>query len=135
MGIFGRSIDIFDPNFGYTEDDQKILMQAAWLRLQTEPGTYFEDPDYGLLVSDLVNSDMTQQELSVFAARVQNQLALDDRLAETRVVAENMVDKGSNVIVDLTITLVPHTGDGFTFTVSLTETDNAIDIILGRVTQ
>ncbi|MCC6559660.1 MAG: hypothetical protein IT372_42630 [Polyangiaceae bacterium] len=121
MGAFGESIDIFDPNFRALTDDQRILLQAAYMRLNTAAGTYWDDPDYGLLVSDLVNADMTEDEVLSLQSRVKAQLELDERLEAAIVTAALAATDGDNVSVKLAIRLVPRDGDAFTFTLAATE--------------
>lgn len=112
MGIYGESIDIFDKFVRRLTDDRKILLQAAWM-----PGTYAEDPDYGLLVSDLVAADLTPAQLGQFAARVRAQLELDDRLSEARVTATFTPDG----VLTARIVLVLEDGEEADFTIAITE--------------
>ncbi|AUX33211.1 uncharacterized protein SOCE836_053650 [Sorangium cellulosum] len=54
MSAYGESINIDSPTFRRTRDPARIIAQAIEMRLSTRRGTYIDDPDYGLLIDDLL---------------------------------------------------------------------------------
>jgi phage baseplate assembly protein W len=114
------TVDIWSPVFARLTDDQRALVQAAYMRLTTEAGTYWTDPDYGLDLSDYVNEDIDETRLQTIAVEVKAQLERDDRIATARVTATISGPLDSTALV-LAIGVEPVEGEPVTFTVRFSD--------------
>ena len=132
MGAYGESVDIFNRNFKPLSDDQQIVLQAAYMRVSTAPGTYWDDPDYGILLTELVNADLSEDDLLSLESRVKAQLELDERIDTAIVAAVIEETTGGSVSVRMTIRLVPSEGEAFTFT--LRASDATVELLTGGET-
>lgn len=126
MGLYGTTIDIFSPSFAALSDDKRILLQAAYMRLMTEPGTYQEDPDYGLDVTELVQAELTDAEIGRLQQRIQSHLERDERVEEASV---------SVVVTDDELRIDVHVvgADGEEADFALAVTEETAEIIAGSV--
>lgn len=84
-----------------------LVGEAAIRRLSTERGTLLYDPNYGLLLIDLMNKPMTVAEQAAIPGRIAAELEKDTRV-ERAVVTVTPVERG----YDIDILLVTIDGTG-----------------------
>lgn len=101
------SFDIDNPFFELTEDASVIRAQEARMRLSTAPGTLVEDPQYGFLLSSLVEQGLTAEALARTPDAVRAQLQLDPANATVVVVPTVTRDANGDYGLDLGITITP----------------------------
>jgi phage baseplate assembly protein W len=82
---YGESINIDSPTFRRTRDRARIKAQAIEMRLSTRRGTYFDDPDYGLLVDDLLLDAAPAGRRSRIAAAIAGEIEKDERVESATV--------------------------------------------------
>ncbi len=75
--LFGTRLDIRSRFFRTTTVDATIAVQRAEMVLGTRRGTYWKRPDYGLLVDDFVNAEVTPAGFSRLAEQIKGALAAD----------------------------------------------------------
>ncbi|MFO0588842.1 MAG: hypothetical protein U0441_14930 [Polyangiaceae bacterium] len=114
MGNYGETINIDSPLFRRLSDDAAILAQALNMRLDTEKGTYWDDPDYGLSVSNYENAGLTSESLAYVASAIKSECEKDERVSSAA------VDPGLEIIeggyaLRPKIKIFPVTGDAFSF--------------------
>jgi hypothetical protein len=107
----GKSIDIDSPFFEGTDDQALIRAQNVRMRLETARGTYFEDPTYGLLLSDYVRAGLTTDALGRIPGEVKDQLELDAEIASADVTATVTRQPGGAVALELVIVITSTTGE------------------------
>lgn len=117
--ISGRTIDVFSPFFAALNDDQRILAQAIFLRLNTRQGTYFSRPEYGLLLSDYIKKGLDADTLARIPSEVQAQIEQDRRIARVRVVASQQATTSRGVRLVLAITITPVSTPEFTIAIGV----------------
>jgi phage baseplate assembly protein W len=83
--LFGERVDIRSRFFRTTGVDAVIAVQRAEMVLGTRRGTYWKRPDYGLLVEDFVNADVTPAAFARLADEIKSALALDPLFAEATI--------------------------------------------------
>lgn len=128
MGALGETIDIGSKLFRRLRDDQAILAQAILMRLTTRRGTYWDDPEYGLLVADYLNAGLTPDTLARIPFEVQSELEKDERIerVEVRVdMATATAPAGARL--RLTFLVTPATGGPFAFVLAVSEL--SVDIL------
>lgn len=85
MGNYGETINIASPLFRRLSDDAAILAQALDMRLDTKPGTYWDDPDYGLEVDDYINAGLTPDAIEQIASAIKSECEKDERVSSAAV--------------------------------------------------
>lgn len=83
--LFGTRVDIRSRFFRPTSIDAKIAAQRVEMILNTRRGTFWLRPDYGLLVEDFVNADLTPAAFVRLAAQIKDAIAADDLFAEATI--------------------------------------------------
>lgn len=124
---FGVTLDVFSPILATLTDPQRVLLQAAWMRLNTRRGTYWDAPEYGLLVSDFLNDDVRPESLGEISSLVKAQLEQDERLEAAIVDAEIRESTAGDVAIRLGIRLVPNEGEEFSFIFNVS--DQAVEVL------
>ncbi len=119
MGSYGETLDITSPFFKRLTNDQAILGQAVLMRLSTKRGTFWSDPEYGLCVSDYLNSELTQDQLVRIPFEVQAQLQLDERITSVSVDARTANNGVGGVRIILSMIVTANTGNVFPLTVAI----------------
>lgn len=76
--LFGTRVDIGSPFFRTTTVDATIAAQRAEMVLGTRRGTYWRRPDYGLLIEDFVNAEVSAASFSRLASQIKGALAVDE---------------------------------------------------------
>jgi phage baseplate assembly protein W len=115
--LYGESIDIDSPFGARLTDDQAILTQAILMRLSTQRGLYWADPEYGLLLSGYVNEGLTPDALARIPQEVQSELEKDERVASASVTAA-VTNGPQGVSMTLGIKVTPVQGQDFAFVVA-----------------
>lgn len=119
MGVlYGQTVNVKSKLFRKLTDDEAILAQAAELRLGTKRGTYWTDPEYGLLCTDYVNEGVTRETLARIPNEVSAELEKDERIA-TATVAPTLARTESGAAILLAITIEPVAGPSFDMTLSV----------------
>lgn len=114
MGDYGESINIFSPMFRRLTEDEAILSQALYMRLDTRRGFYWDDPEYGLSVDDLLNAGLTSDALVNLSAAIKSECEKDERVSSVTVVpAVNQTPGGYEVSPDIRV--FPLSGGSFQF--------------------
>jgi len=85
MGAYGETIDIFSVMFRRLSDDERILSQALYMRLNTRRGFLWDDPDYGLATDDLLNAGLTSDALVSLTAAIKAECEKDERVSSVAV--------------------------------------------------
>lgn len=116
MGVYGESIDISSPLFRRTVDDETILGQALEMRLDTRRGTYWDDPDYGLQVDDLLNAGLTPDAIVQYSAAIKAECEKDERVVSVAVTPLVEQIEGGGYSLRPDIKVFPNTGGPFSFT-------------------
>jgi hypothetical protein len=117
--FFGETIDITSPFFARLTGDQRILAQAAMMRLDTKKGTLWTAPDYGLSLSDYVEKGITADELARIPGDIQAELEKDERVEGVIVTATTTRQSGGGYALILDIRITPSGGTSFSMTVSV----------------
>lgn len=95
-------------------EDEAILSQALYMRLDTRRGFYWDDPDYGLSVDDLLNAGLTSDALVNLSAAIKSECEKDERVSSVTVVpAVNQTPGGCEVSPDIRV--FPLSGGTFQF--------------------
>ncbi|MEO5725788.1 MAG: hypothetical protein ABI134_00075 [Byssovorax sp.] len=111
MSDLGQSIDIESSFFEGTDDAATIRSQNVAMRLSTARGTYFEDPNYGLVLSDYVRAGLTPDDLARIPGEVRDQLELDAEIASAEVTATAKRQPSGAVSLELAILLTSTSGE------------------------
>jgi len=111
--LYGEEIRIDDPFFGPLTDDRQILAEALYMRLTTARGTFYNDSEYGLAVTNYVNEGLTADAIARIPAEVQDELGKDPRVAAVEV-TPTITGKLSSLKIKLDIRITPVEGDDFT---------------------
>lgn len=82
---YGQTININSPLFRTLSGDEAILAQALEMRLDTRAGTYWDDPDYGLMVDDYINAGLTADAVVAVAAAIKAECEKDERVSSAAV--------------------------------------------------
>ena len=82
---YGETINIDSPLFRRLTGDEAILAQALEMRLDTRAGTFWDDPDYGLMVDDYINAGLTAEGIEGVAAAVKAECEKDERVSSAAV--------------------------------------------------
>lgn len=121
--LYGESINIDSPTFRRTKNDQRIIAQAIEMRLKTRRGTYFDDPDYGLLVDDLLLDAAPAGQRARIAADIAGEIEKDERV-DSATVSFTSESEG-RVVFSGSVTLV----DGQTFPLTISIQDLSVDVL------
>lgn len=103
---YGTSLNI--DTFELLENDEQILLQATEIRISTRPGTFFDDPLYGLAAEDLLGEGYNAGDAARIGARIAGEVSEDDRIAGATATVNP--DGSFRVAVD------PDDGDSFDLT-------------------
>lgn len=82
---YGETINIDSPLFRRLIGDEAVLAQALTMRLDTRRGTYWDDPDYGLMVDDLTNAGLTRDAVVSVAGAIKAECEKDERVSSAAV--------------------------------------------------
>ncbi len=124
MSIYGESINIDSPTFRRTTNDRRIMEQAIEMRLNTRPGTYFDVPDYGLLLDDLLLDNAPAGARARIAADIAGEIEKDERVESATVTLTSEAD--GRVTFSGSVSLV----DGQTFPLTISIQDLSVDVLL-----
>ncbi|XXY23361.1 GPW/gp25 family protein [Sorangium sp. So ce216] len=124
MSPYGESIDIDSPTFRRTRAPARIIAQAIEMRLSTRRGTYFDDPDYGLLLDDLLLDAAPAGRRARIAAEIAGEIEKDERVESATVTlaadAQGRMSFSADVKLD----------DGQTFPLTISIQDLTVDVLL-----
>lgn len=111
--IYGRDLSATTHiRPGYYVADFELLAQAAFRRITTKRGQLEDDQDYGLAISDLLKSNVTEDDLLVIQDRIRDEIRKDERLEFVEV--ELSQTSTLPLEVSIQIKLSPKNGaDGF----------------------
>jgi phage baseplate assembly protein W len=121
VGRYGQTIDISSPFFARLENDQRILAQAVYRRLNTKKGSLWTDPTYGISVQDYVLAGLTTDALARIPAEVQAELEQDERIGSAAVTATRTRTEAGGYALELTITITPKTSGTFSLVLAVSE--------------
>jgi phage baseplate assembly protein W len=129
---YGETIDIDSPTFrrlrgGALLNDRRILLQAVRMILQTSPGTYFTDPEYGFSLEDLIMEGVDAAKLARIGARIAGAIEHDDRF-ESASIAATTVPSGTASKLVFSADVTPVDGETTPLTISIQ--DLTIDVLL-----
>src|SRR6185369_2291909 len=82
MSEFGIDLDCaddVDPGMREATGEYLLRQDIRW-RLSTRRGLLINDPNYGIDLRDLVNADLTEDELAHIPSMVAAELDKDDRI-------------------------------------------------------
>lgn len=127
MGIYGESININSPTFRRLTDDAPILTQALEMRLSTAAGTYADEPEYGLDLSDLQLEHATPATVARLGLRIAAQLEQDERV-ESASVRPSTTPAGAGVKFQFFADVTPRTGEPLSLVISVK--DLSIEVLL-----
>lgn len=122
--IFGESINIDSPTFRRTRDDARIGAQAIEMRLKTRRGTYFDDPDYGLLLDDLLLDAAPAGARARIAADIAGEIEKDERVESSTVTFSS--ESEGRVVFSGSVTFI----NGQTFPLTISIQDLSVDVLL-----
>lgn len=92
----------------------ELLGQAAYRRLTTDRGTLLDGPSYGLLVSRLLNADISDDGLASIPGQIRAELLKDPRLDEVAInITQTPITRGGSVELTIDIQGRGANGDGF----------------------
>jgi len=117
--LFGTTFDASDPFFGLLTDDQAILLQACVLRLQTQRGTLWTDPEYGDAIMEVLQDGLTAASFARIPERVRAELEKDERIASVDI-APTIGGSPGAYSVRLDIQVRPLSGPTFPLTLEIT---------------
>lgn len=115
---YGTSLNI--DTFEFLTDDAQILGQATDMRITTTPGTYFEEPLYGLDTTQLLGEAFDAGKTARLGSRIAAEITEDERIAGAVVTFE----KGGKFMIATT----PNEGP-FEFTGELADVREALSRI------
>lgn len=119
-GKYGKSVNIASKFFKHTSDATVILGQAIEMRLSTQRGTLWTDPEYGLPLSDYVNEDLTQQKLIRIQSEVRSEIEKDERVNSATVKA-TAVSGAKGLSLRLEMQISPSNAPSFPLTLDITD--------------
>ncbi len=77
---YGRDMSATDRiRRGRTTSGARLLAEAYYRRLITQRGSLIDDPDYGLPLVELLNTEMTPEQEAAIPGRIRNELRKDPR--------------------------------------------------------
>lgn len=120
MAVAAETIDARSRFFRPLRDYAAILRQAVFLRLSTERGTYWDDPEYGLDLTNFVNEAMTQTRLAQISTEIKAEVEKDQRIA-TAVVTTRVGGSSGSVRLDITIQFTDDRGDEHDLTLAVSD--------------
>lgn len=123
MTAYGESINIDSPTFRRTRDPARIIAQAIEMRLLTRRGTYFDDPDYGMLLDDLLLDAAPAGRRGRLAAEIAGEIEKDERVESATV---TLTESAAGLSFSGEVTLV----DGRTFPLTISIQDLTVDVLL-----
>jgi len=120
--LYGETINIASPSFARLTDDRAILEQAILMRLETRRGTLPKDPEYGLLLTDYINAEMSAETLTRIPAEVQHELEKDQRIQAVTVVPRwNPGSSLASARLYLEMYVTPKEGPSFSLTLAVSQ--------------
>lgn len=118
-GVYGETINIDKPTFRRLKDnDTLVLAQAITMRLETRRGTYFDDPEYGLDLDELLLEGVTTESLARIAAEIAGEIEKEERVETATVTAETS-PSGAGVALSFIAEITPDEGPEFSMTISI----------------
>ncbi|KYG11405.1 hypothetical protein BE21_57485 [Sorangium cellulosum] len=126
---FGETINIFSPMFRRLTDERQMLIQAAIMRLSTERGTYWNDPEYGYDITEAVNDAFDSARLLALQTDVKAELEKDERI-ESAIVTVRTEEGNGGTVVYLDIELYP-VGEDEPLRFTLSVNDLTLELLLG----
>jgi hypothetical protein len=127
MSTLGDTIDVFSPAYRRLRDDARIIVQKVYLLLNTEPGTYSDDPEYGFDLESQLGSESTPEGRARFAANMASAIEDLDGIASASVTASETVS-GAAVRGRFTAVVTPIDGDALDLALAVSE--QTIDVLL-----
>lgn len=124
MTAYGESINIDSPTFRRTKDPARIIAQAIEMRLSTRRGTYFDDPDYGLLLDDLLLDAAPAGRRARLAAEIAGEIEKDERVDSATVTLASEANGGVSFTAEVTLV------DETTFPLTISIQDLTVDVLL-----
>lgn len=112
----GEITDIDDPFFGplvadaTRTADQRVRAQSVGMRLDTAPGTFELEPEYGLPLSGYVLQGLSPDALARIPFEVAAQLELDDDIASAVVTPTAKTLPSGRVSLVLATVITPADG-------------------------
>ncbi|MGK3961317.1 hypothetical protein WMF01_12120 [Sorangium sp. So ce1667] len=125
----GETINIFSPLFRRLTDERQMLIQSAIMRLSTERGTYWNDPEYGYDIVESVNDSFDDARSLALQTDVKAELEKDERV-ETAIVNVRTEegDGGTTVYLDIELYQV---GEDEPLRFTLSVNDLTLELLLG----
>lgn len=120
--LYGTSLNMNSPFFRSLTDDEAILSQAIQMRFETERGSMWADPDYGLLLDGLLNEGITVQKLEQLKTDMANECTKDERV-ESAIVVLNLTETDTGWEVEPEILVSPKLGGSFSLTLPVSKVD------------
>lgn len=78
--LFGRRVDLRSQFFRTTAVDATIAAQRTEMVLGTRRGTYWRRPEYGIVVDDFINAEVSAASFSTLASTIKEALGADELL-------------------------------------------------------
>jgi phage baseplate assembly protein W len=128
MGTFGETINIDSPTFRRLADNTAILLQGVRMRLGTAPGMYFNDPEYGFDLEELLMDGLTDERLAQLGARIAQEIEKDHDRVQSANVRLSATSAGSNASATFVADITPVDGDNISLTISVP--DLTVELLL-----
>lgn len=129
MSVYGDTFDLDSEQFDTTSDPRRILAQAVECRLDTAPGTYEDDPDYGHPLEELLLEGLSAEVLARIPVEAAAQLRLDPALANATADAPRVRrTEAGGAALELDIGLEPRVGEPVALVMSID--DVSVDVLL-----
>lgn len=113
--LFGEEVDIDDPEFGVTDDDQVIATQLGQTALDTPPGSLDEFLEYGFEFRGAILRAYTKTELALLPLELRTALEQEPAFVSAEVVVTGPPEA---VRADCSVTVADGDAVGFAVTPS-----------------
>ena len=120
--LYGTSLNMSSPFFRALTDDEAILSQAIQMRFETERGSMWTDPDYGLLLDGYLNEGISVQKLDQLKTEMETEATKDERV-ESAVVVLNLNKTDAGYEIEPEILVSPKLGGPFSLTLPVAKVD------------
>lgn len=108
LAQYGRDLscvfDIYADLREIAPDDPQALVERVARRLITEPGTLFDDPDYGYNVAALLNRGITASQIALIESSIEQEAMKEDGVLSVDV---SVVVDASNRTYEVELTITP----------------------------
>lgn len=128
VSVYGGTFDLDSQQFDVTSDPRRILAQAVECRLDTAPGTYEDDPDYGYPLEDALLDDMTPETLARVPAEAAAQLRQDPAIADATATPTVRRTAAGGAELELEIGLTPRVGEPVALVLTVDQV--SVDVLL-----